>query len=141
MPLILALVESSLFLALSFIHFNWVFGGTWGFENTIPTNLEGEKVLNPKKFDSAIVGLFLFLFACLYLLKSALITVPIPEWPVLYGGWIISGIFILRSIGEFQYIGFFKRIKTTQFALLDTKYYSPLCLLIGIIGIVIELIS
>ncbi|NMH89945.1 DUF3995 domain-containing protein [Flavivirga sp. Y03] len=32
-----------------------------------------------------------------------------------YGSWIISIVFILRAIGEFKYIGFFKKIKTYAF--------------------------
>jgi hypothetical protein len=57
----------------------------------------------------------------------------------LYGLWIIASIFILRAIGEFKYVGFFKKISQTKFGQNDTKYYSPLCLIIGILTLMLEL--
>ncbi|MFT6442917.1 MAG: hypothetical protein ACJASM_002470, partial [Salibacteraceae bacterium] len=37
--------------------------------------------------------------------------------------------------------GLFKKIKHTDFAKADTKLFVPLCLSIGIIGIVIQLMN
>jgi len=37
----------------------------------------------------------------------------------------------LRAIGEFKYLGFFKKIKNTEFAIADSKLFSPLSLAIG----------
>ncbi|WP_373072949.1 DUF3995 domain-containing protein [Sulfurimonas sp.] len=48
-------------------------------------------------------------------------------------GWIISAVFTLRSVGDFNMVGFFKKIKDTEFAIYDTKYFSPLCLILGVI--------
>jgi len=141
MNTILGIIESIIFIILSGIHFNWAFGGKWGFEKALPTNENGEKVLNPKRIDSAIVGLGLFIFAIYYLLKVGLISLEIPNWIMYYAGWLIAAIFIARAIGEFKYIGFFKKIKNTNFGKLDSKYYSPLCLIIGLIGITLELIK
>jgi len=120
---------------------NWVFGGAWGFDKAIPTKKNGEKVLNPKKIDSAVVGLGLIVFGLFYLLKTPLIDFDLPNWIVTYGSWIIPGILILRAVGEFKYVGFFKAIKETEFGKLDTKFYSPLCLMLGIFGIVIVLMK
>jgi hypothetical protein len=38
---------------------------------------------------------------------------------------------LLRAVGEFRYVGLFKRVRGTKFAVLDTFVYSPLCLLLG----------
>jgi hypothetical protein len=95
--------------------------------------------LNPKKIDSAMVGIGLTAFGIFYIFKSGLIIYSLPEWIMTYGSWIIPFIFILRAIGEFKYIGFFKSIKTTAFGKLDTIFFSPLCLFIGILGIIIQL--
>ena len=73
--------------------------------------------------------------------NSGIISYDLPDWIIKYGGWIIPIIFILRAIGEFKYVGFFKRIKQTEFGKLDTKFFSPLCLTIGLIGILIELMK
>ena len=37
-----------------------------------------------------------------------------------------------RAIGEFRYVGFFKRVVGSRFATLDTFVYSPLCLALAI---------
>ena len=139
--MILSILLSTLFFVLGIIHLNWVVGGKFGFEESIPTKETGEKILNPKKIDSGIVGLGLITFGIFYLLKSDLITLNEPDWILEYGSWIIPSIFILRAIGEFKYIGFFKKVKKTVFGKLDTKFFSPLCLIIGIIGIFIQLIK
>jgi hypothetical protein len=138
---ILSILLFIIFFVLGLIHFNWVFGGKWGFEKAVPTKENGERVLNPKKFDSAIVGFGLILFGLVYFLKSGLVNFQIPNWIFIYGIWIIPSIFILRAIGDFKYVGFFKKIKNTEFAKADSKFFSPLCLTIGLIGIVIQLMK
>lgn len=139
--MILSVFLSLLLIGLGLIHFNWVVGGKFGFAESLPTKENGERVLNPKKIDSGIVGVGLTMFGLYYILKSGLINVNIPDWITEYGGWIIPSIFILRAIGEFKYVGFFKRIKQTDFGRLDTKFFSPLCLLIGIVGIIIKIME
>ncbi len=41
-------------------------------------------------------------------------------------------IFVLRAIGEFRMLGFFKSIKGTDFAFWDTWLYTPLSLALGL---------
>jgi hypothetical protein len=52
------------------------------------------------------------------------------------GTWLTAAVFALRAIGDFRYVGFFKRIRDSRFARIDTLAYSPLrgclALLIGI---------
>ncbi len=138
---ILSLILSLVFLILGIIHFNWVFGGKWGFEKSLPTDDKGIKVLNPRKIDSAVVAVGLTAFCFFYLIQSGLIELYLPLWIPKYGKWIIPSIFILRAVGDFRYVGFFKRVVGTNFGKLDTKLYSPLCLGIGIIGITIAIIT
>jgi hypothetical protein len=129
-----SLLNSLILLPLGLIHFNWVLGGTWGFEASLPTKESGERVLNPKKIDSLIVGLGLTGFALFYFIKSGITDWFAPTWVMTYGSWIIPGIFLLRAIGDFRYVGFFKRIKNTEFARNDTRLFAPLCLMIAVLG-------
>jgi len=137
--MILSIILSIIFIVLGLIHFNWVIGGTYGFAASLPTKENGERFLNPRKIDSAIVGIGLTAFSLFYLFKSSLISYQLPEWILTYGGWIIPAVFMLRAIGDFKYVGVFKSIKTTDFGKLDTKLFSPLCLIIAIFGILIQL--
>ncbi|PZX51045.1 uncharacterized protein DUF3995 [Algoriphagus chordae] len=137
--MILSVLLSLILIVLALIHFNWVFGGEFGFKESLPTDERGERVLNPKRLDSAIVGLGLTAFGMFYVFKTGLFAFHLPEWILNYVGWIIPVIFLLRAIGEFRYIGFFKRVKNTEFAQLDRKLFSPLCLLIGLLGVLAQL--
>jgi len=92
------------------------------------------------KVATLIVALILLSFGLLYLIRTPLLTVQLPDW-VHYGYWLIPAAFILRAIGEFNYVGFFKKIKDTEFAKADTKLFAPLCLAIGIIGFLIQLLD
>ncbi len=100
--MILSFLLSLILIGLGIIHFNWVVGGKYGFAESMPTKENGERVLNPKKIDSAIVGLGLTAFGLFYVFKSGIITNYLPDWITEYGGWIIPSIFILRAIGEFK---------------------------------------
>lgn len=50
-------------------------------------------------------------------------------------------VFLQRAIGDFKYIGFFKKFKHSNFSRLDRLVSSPLCLLIGIVMLLTILIS
>ena len=139
--MVLSILLSLILIGLGIVHFNWVIGGKFGFVESLPTKENGERILNPKKIDSAIVGIGLTAFGIFYILKSGVIEYNTPEWIMRYGSWIIPVICILRAIGEFKYVGFFKSVKKTDFGKLDTKLFSPLCLIIGISGILIELMK
>lgn len=139
MTYILGTVQSIIFLSLGVIHLSWAFGSEWGFENALPTNEDGEKVLNPGKKDSAMVGVGLLLFALFYRIKIGALPLELPVWVIGVAGWMISTIFLLRAMGDFKYIGFFKRVRSTEFGQRDSKYYSPLCMFIGLNGILLEM--
>ena len=115
--MIATILSTILFVIFSFlglIHFNWAFDGKWGSEKALPSKENGEKVLNPNKFATIIVGLILVVFGLIYLVKSEIINLEIPNWITNYGYWIIPNIFIIRAIGDFKYVGFFKKIKLTS---------------------------
>ncbi len=138
---ILSIILFIIFIVLGGFHFYWLFGGVWGLEKVIPSKDNKASTLTIPKFATLLVGLVLVLFGLMYLIKSGLINVQVPYWVTNYGFWVIPSIFILRAIGDFNYVGFFKKIKNTEFAKSDSKIFSPLCLIIGIIGILIQFIS
>lgn len=134
---ILRLLLSFIFLFLSALHFYWAFGGEWGLDGTVPTNTEGKKILRTSVLSCIVVGTGLMVFALYYFIP--ILEISILE-PLYFLSWLIPAIFLIRSIGDFKYVGFFKKIKSTRFSQLDTKYFSPLCLLLAILGFSIILI-
>lgn len=139
MTTIIAIILFLIFLFLASVHFYWSLGGRWGSGAVIPTKDDHVKLMMPGVVPTLIVAFGLLGFGFFILIQAGIISVSLPQALNRYGLWIIAGIFILRAIGDFNYVGFFKKIRQTKFGRNDTKYYSPLCLLIGLLTIIIEL--
>lgn len=144
--IVLSTILFFIFTVLGGFHFYWLFGGIWGLKQVIPTKGKEANTLEIPKFATLIVAVGLVSFGLIYLLKTGIVSfdVQVPkifETITKYGSWIIPSIFILRAIGEFNYVGFFKKIKDTEFAKADSQLFSPLCAGIGIIGLLIQLIN
>jgi len=135
---ILSLLLLIIFLVLGGFHFYWLLGGTWGLKKVIPTKKNEPNNLKIPKIATLIVGVILIFFGLVYFIKSKVINVSNPSWITNYMYWFIPFIFILRAIGEFNYVGFFKKIRDTEFSKADSKIFSPLCLIIGIVGVIIQ---
>lgn len=58
-----------------------------------------------------------------------------------YGTLVIAVIFFLRAVGDYKFIGFFKTINSTRFAINDTEIFSPLCLFIALLSLIIFMLS
>jgi hypothetical protein len=130
-----------IFLFLALLHIYWGAGGKWGRAASIPTKKDGKKLIDPGPLACFIVASGLLVFAFFISAKVQLILLNIPGWMLNSALWIIAVVFLLRAIGDFKYIGFFKKITATHFGEMDTKYYSPLCLLIGLSVIILQLIN
>ena len=120
-------------IIMGLFHFYWVIGGKLGLDKALPTK-DGKLLLNPGKVLTSIVGIGLIGFSYIaYILQSNnLNTMEYANYYINIG-WAISIIFIMRAIGEFNAVGFFKKIQNTNFAIYDTKYFSPLSLALGVI--------
>lgn len=131
---VITIVLGFIFIFLSLLHFAWAAGLKWGFDASLPTNEQGEKVLNPKPRDSIIVGIGLGLFAIFYLSNFMEVQLTPNKTIDKVISWVIPLIFVLRSIGDFKYFGFFKKVKATAFGKLDSTLIIPLCLLLAVLG-------
>jgi hypothetical protein len=128
------LLNTFIFTMLSGIHFYWAFGGKFGSKAVVP-EMSGEVVFKPSFLATILVAFALLLGAWLSWkphLNSCNST-------LIYGNLAIAIVMFIRAIGDFKYVGFFKKIKGTIFAKNDTYYYSPLCLLIWLNALYIYL--
>ena len=64
----------------------------------------------------------------------------VPDWVMMISNWMIPAIFLLRAIGDFNDVGFFKKRRQTYFGKLDSRVYSPLCLGMGLMGLMVNII-
>jgi glucan phosphoethanolaminetransferase (alkaline phosphatase superfamily) len=138
MAILLNIINALIFTVISGFHFYWAMGGKVGFDVVLPTNTEGAKSLNPSRSITCIAALAFLSIAVFYLIKAHLIDLQLPQLISNYGLYALASVLIIRAIGDFKYAGFFKTIKDTPFAVYDTKYYSPLCLFLGLSTLVIQ---
>ncbi|MBF4488084.1 DUF3995 domain-containing protein [Flavobacterium sp. CSZ] len=136
--IIITFILFLIFMTLSSLHFYWGFGGKWGSRAVVPTKENGIPVFVPRTILTFVVAVGLLCFGLFYLINYGFIEMSFPIWLDKTGFWIIASIFILRAIGDFNYVGFFKKHKSSKFAINDTKYFSPLCSLIGILTLVLK---
>ena len=139
MIFVLGAILAVIFLFLSGIHFYWAFGGKWGIDAAIPTNDKNIQALKPPTIATIVVGVGLLFFSLFYMARIEVFTAKLPSWLPLYAGWILPSIFLLRVIGDFKYVGLFKKIKLTKFAKSDTKYFIPLCAFLAVAGFIVQM--
>jgi len=123
------------FLALSAIHFRWLSGDSSGFEGVVPTR-DGEPLFRPGRGSTLLVAVALAFAAVVSIWRGFCPRVGLAWIPQL-GIWVLAAVFALRAIGDFRYIGIFKRVRGTRFARNDSLFFSPLCL--GISGLAVWL--
>jgi hypothetical protein len=135
---ILGISLAGLFAVLSFLHFFWAAGGKFGSGAVIPTGGGGERLFNPWPFGTILVAAALLGAMLVVLGRLRIWGAFLPSWIFYLGTWVISLLFLLRTIGDFQYIGFFKSVNDTKFAYWDTIVFSPLCLVVCIAAFLIS---
>ncbi|MED4586514.1 DUF3995 domain-containing protein [Brevibacillus choshinensis] len=133
MKIAFILSSAAILLFLSLLHLYWVVGGKWALEAAIPRTKDGSRRLfSPGKAATVCVA-FLIFFACYLLLaQSGYLYVLLSEKLIRWGCILCAAVFFLRAMGDFRYVGFFKRVRQTHFARNDTWFYSPLCLWLGL---------
>lgn len=137
--IILIVINVIIFLLLSILHFYWAFGGKLWYSDVLPTSTNGLRKINPGMIAGFVVAFGLLFFAIIIIGNRGLLDKYINVKYFRYGTLIIAAIFLFRAIGDFKYIGFFKKIKGTKFAINDSVIYSPLCLFISFVSLLIFL--
>ncbi len=141
MKTIFGFILFSIFLCLSLLHFYWAIGGKWGFYEALPEKENGEKLFLPGVFSCVVVGMGLLSFGILTLSYLGFLQIiPIPHFVAKSAIRAIAIVFFARAIGDFRYVGFFKSINKTTFAKNDTKFYSPLCLFLCVMCVILLVI-
>ena len=138
--MIIGIVSAAVVLLflLGALHVYWACGGRFGSAAAVPVR-EGESgsspVFVPGKTATLIVAFLLWGVAYALSVQSGLIVDLLGFEPriYLYLCAVSGGVFTLRSIGDFRYVGWFKTVRGTRFATMDQLLYTPICLLLAII--------
>jgi hypothetical protein len=127
----LASAVSAAFAGLSALHVYWAAGGQRGVKVAIP-EVDGAPLFRPGMGGTLVVALLLAVAAMLVLERAGIGPGMLPSPIRLWGSWGVATALVGRAIGDFNYLGLFKRRRASRFARLDSRFYSPLALLLGV---------
>jgi hypothetical protein len=119
------------FVVLALWHFHMALRPGVGAGGAVPS-IEGRPLFVPSAKATVAVGVVLLLFACLVAATGGLFHVGVPSRFLTWSSFALALGLLARAIGDFKYVGLFKRVRGSRFARLDTLVYSPLCLLLAI---------
>ena len=130
-PAAIAVVIAAILALIGAVHVYWAMGKMPGGGAAIP-EIDGRAAMKPSRAATLAVALALFVAALIVLVQSGMIGAPFAPQLFMWATGVLCAIFLGRAIGDFRLVGFFKRVRGTRFARLDTLYYSPLCVALGL---------
>lgn len=124
---LIGIVVAAVFLLLGLWHFYMASSSPSGDSGAVPST-DGQPVFVPSKQSTIAVGMVLCLLAGLVAATSGAIPSALPKTALKWLSIALAVGLLARAIGEFRYVGFFKKVRGSRFATIDTLFYSPLCL-------------
>jgi hypothetical protein len=128
-PAISIALASALFV-LAMLHVGWAVRAKLGDSVVIP-KVDGRPVFTPSRTSTLLVASALLGAMFVALLQGRILHAVLPDAPVQWAALAAGSAFLLRAVGEFRLVGFFKRVRNSDFARWDDWCFSPLSALIG----------
>ncbi len=114
-------------VAVGVVHVYWAFGGRRGFRVAVPDGPDGEPAFVPGRWLTLAVAGALFVFAALVASRAAGLDHWLLTLAVGGGAAILAG----RAVGDGGQAGFSKRDRSSDFARLDDRFFTPLVVLLA----------
>jgi hypothetical protein len=118
-------------------HLHWAFGGRLGYSVSLPQRPDGTPVMAHRlpwwRPAAAAVALGLVALALLLLAHAGHLPLPLPPGLARAALLAAGAAFAARALVPNRYVGFFKSLRGTRWARFDTRLYSPLFLLLGLL--------
>jgi len=136
LPRIVGTLAAVVLVGLGTLHCYWVGGGRWATAVTIRKR-GGEPLVTPGPVATLLVALLLYAAALVLLGRLGLWRQGLPHWLFVAGTWTLVVVFGARVVGDFRWVGLFKRVTGTPFAWWDTWVYIPLCALLALAALLV----
>jgi Protein of unknown function (DUF3995) len=120
----------TVFLCLATLHVYWALGGQFGKLAAVP-RVEGRTLFRPTPVGTLAVAAALVVAAGVVAGTLGWLGRPVPTHTFRLLLFAMSIVFVLRAVGDFHYVGFFRSVGEGPFGYWDLRLYSPLCLLIA----------
>lgn len=139
----LAFGLTATFTLLGLVHVYWALGGRLGLQAALPQlpvppgwQQHGEpQMVNafaPRRGTTLAVAALLIVVGVAAGLRGGLFGAPVRHGALQAMLTAVALVMFARAVGDFRLVGFFKRIKGSAFARMDTWVYSPLCVVLGL---------
>lgn len=109
----------------------WAIGGV-SAGAAVPSRRDGTPVFRPGPIASLSVAAALALAAAFVLARGHVVADWAPARVITLGTWGVATAFAARTIGEFRYVGVFRRVRDTPFARWDARLFTPLCAVLAV---------
>lgn len=130
---VIAMMSAVILVAISGFHLYWAGGGQLGSAVAIPKRADGGELLfKPRAVETVAVAILLLAAAAALLVQANLIHLGNVDRYARIICIVCAVVFFIRAVGEFNYLGLFKKVRNTVFGKYDTLYYSPLCLFLAL---------
>ena len=113
------------------VHLYWALGGRTAWVAALP-EVNGRPTFTPRASMTLGVAAALLLAALLVAVTGGVLADPLPRAVARALTGLLALVFLARAVGDFRLVGFFKRVRGTRFARLDSALYAPLCLVLGL---------
>ena len=127
----LALAVSVVFLLLALWHVWMALHPAAGLGTAVPS-AGGKPLFAPSRTATFAVAVALAACAILVSATGRLIEIGLAQSVLVALSYALALGLLLRAAGDFRYVGFFKRVRGTRFARMDTLVYSPACALLAL---------
>ena len=128
---LVALTAATALALIALVHVYWALGGRIAKSAALP-EIDGRPAFTPRGPLTLLVAAALSLAALLLAVTGGVLEVPLPRSGLRLLTFGLALVFVARAIGDFRLVGFFKRVKGSRFATLDSLIFAPLCLLLGL---------
>jgi hypothetical protein len=115
------------------LHVYWALGGRLLLPQVLPSRPDSrEPTFEPGRLGAGVVALALT--HALYTLGTLtnLWNAPLSFEVTRYAAYVWTAILGARVVGDFRFVGLFKRVRKTAFGRADDWLFTPICVLIGV---------
>ncbi|MDB5802961.1 MAG: hypothetical protein JWN73_283 [Betaproteobacteria bacterium] len=94
-------------------------------------SIDGKPLFIPSRTGTLLVGIALLGCAALVGATAGFFQTSAPPAFLRWISYALALGLLARGIGDFRYVGLFKKVRGSSFARMDSRLYSPLCLLLA----------
>jgi hypothetical protein len=108
------LATACVLAAIAVVHVYWAFGGLRGAAVAVPQR-DGGPLFTPTPGATLAVAALLLAAALLVVARISYRGDVVPSWALATAVAAVGMVFALRAVGDFRWIGFFKRHRASPF--------------------------